>query len=148
MVCTAGQGLCQHVIGLLYIISHYQLLGLKSVLPIISKTSKPQVRQLNSELTKPFNRRNSRDMVTSRLPLRGSLAVYKIIYNYFNGRFLPRPGTFQSCSKGQKSRRERFIRVQEEEEGHGSKKYCVPAFQTASLLPEPTKNFNSHISRT
>ena len=87
--CAAGQGLCQHVIVLLYLISHYQLLGLKSVPPIISKTSKPQVRQLNSELTKPFNCRNSRDTVTSRLPLRGSLAVYMMIYNFSTVVFSP-----------------------------------------------------------
>ena len=41
--CAAGKGFCQHTIGLLYSLSHYQLLGLKSILPIISKTSLPQV---------------------------------------------------------------------------------------------------------
>ena len=41
--CAAGKGLCQHTIGLLYALNHYQLLGLKSVPPIISKTSLPQV---------------------------------------------------------------------------------------------------------
>ena len=33
--CAAGKGLCQHTIGLLYALNHYQLLGLKSVPPII-----------------------------------------------------------------------------------------------------------------
>ena len=37
------KGLCQHTVGLLYLLSHYQLLGLKSIPPIISKTSLPQV---------------------------------------------------------------------------------------------------------
>lgn len=41
--CAAGQGLCQHVIGLLYTLSHYQMMGFKSVPPVVSKTSKPQV---------------------------------------------------------------------------------------------------------
>lgn len=41
--CAAGQGLCHHVIGLMYTLAHYQMLGLKSVPPVVSKTSKPQV---------------------------------------------------------------------------------------------------------
>ena len=41
--CAAGQGLCHHVIGLMYTLAHYQLLGLKSVPPVVSKPSKPQV---------------------------------------------------------------------------------------------------------
>jgi len=44
--CAAGQGLCQHLVGLLYTLSHYQMIGMKSVPPIISKTSKPQVRNV------------------------------------------------------------------------------------------------------
>ena len=40
--CAAGKGLCHHVIGLLYSLCHYQMLGLKSVPPIVSKTSRPQ----------------------------------------------------------------------------------------------------------
>lgn len=40
--CAAGQGLCQHVIGLLYTLAHYQMMGIKSVPPVVSKTSKPQ----------------------------------------------------------------------------------------------------------
>ena len=42
--CATGQGLCHHVIGLLYTLAHYQMLGMKSVPPVISKTSKPQVK--------------------------------------------------------------------------------------------------------
>jgi len=41
--CADGQGLCHHVIGLMYILAHYQLLGLKSVPPVVCKTSEPQV---------------------------------------------------------------------------------------------------------
>ena len=41
--CAAGQGLCHHVIGFMYTLAHYQMLGLKSVPPVVSKTSKPQV---------------------------------------------------------------------------------------------------------
>ena len=41
--CAVGKGLCQHTTGLLYSMSHFQLLGLKSIPPIISKTSLPQV---------------------------------------------------------------------------------------------------------
>ena len=41
--CAAGQGLCHHVIGLMYTLAHYKMLGLKSVPPVVSKTSKPQV---------------------------------------------------------------------------------------------------------
>ena len=41
--CAAGQGLCHHVIGLMYTLAHYQLLGMKSVPSIVSKTFKPQV---------------------------------------------------------------------------------------------------------
>lgn len=40
--CAAGQGLCHHVLGLLYTLAHFQLLGLKSVPPMVSKTSKAQ----------------------------------------------------------------------------------------------------------
>ena len=42
--CAAGQGLFHHVIGLAYTLAHYQMLGMKSVPPVISKTSKPQVQ--------------------------------------------------------------------------------------------------------
>ena len=38
-----GQGLCHHVIGLMYTLAHCKMLGLKSVPPVLSKTSKPQV---------------------------------------------------------------------------------------------------------
>lgn len=41
--CAAGQGLCHHVIGLMYTLAHYKMLALKSVPPFVSKTSKPQV---------------------------------------------------------------------------------------------------------
>ena len=41
--CAASQGLCHHFIGLMYTLAHYRMLGLKSVLPVVSKTSKPQV---------------------------------------------------------------------------------------------------------
>ena len=40
---AAAQGLCQHVIALMYTMAHYQLVGLKSVPPVVSKTSKLQV---------------------------------------------------------------------------------------------------------
>ncbi|XP_068728761.1 uncharacterized protein [Montipora capricornis] len=40
--CAAGQGLCHHIIGLMYTLAHYQMLGMKSVPPVISKTSRPQ----------------------------------------------------------------------------------------------------------
>ena len=40
--CEAGMGKCNHVIGLLYLLAHYQALGLKTVPPAISKTSLPQ----------------------------------------------------------------------------------------------------------
>ena len=40
--CAAGKGQCSHVIGLLYMISHWQRLGLQSVPPVESKTSLPQ----------------------------------------------------------------------------------------------------------
>jgi len=41
--CAAGQGLCHHVIDFMYTLAHYQMLGLKIVPPVVSKTSKPQV---------------------------------------------------------------------------------------------------------
>ena len=40
--CTAGNGFCQHIIAVLYQAAHYKMLGLKSVPPIVSKTSAPQ----------------------------------------------------------------------------------------------------------
>lgn len=40
--CEGGAGLCNHVIGLMYLIAHYQLLDLQSVPPAMSKTSLPQ----------------------------------------------------------------------------------------------------------
>ncbi|XP_062617203.1 uncharacterized protein LOC134278910 isoform X1 [Saccostrea cucullata] len=40
--CKAGNGHCSHSIGLLYLLCHYQRLGLKAVPPIQSKTSLPQ----------------------------------------------------------------------------------------------------------
>ena len=41
--CSCAAGLCHHVIGLMYTLAHYQLLGLKSVPPVVSKTSNLQV---------------------------------------------------------------------------------------------------------
>jgi len=40
--CEAGAGLCNHAIGLVYLIEHYRKLGLKSVPPAMSKISVPQ----------------------------------------------------------------------------------------------------------
>ena len=40
--CEADMGKCNHVIGLLHLLAHYQALGLKTVPPAISKTSLPQ----------------------------------------------------------------------------------------------------------
>ncbi|XP_022810646.1 uncharacterized protein LOC111347689 [Stylophora pistillata] len=40
--CEAGAGLCNHAIGLVYLLEHYRKLGLKSVPPAMSKTSLPQ----------------------------------------------------------------------------------------------------------
>lgn len=40
--CKAGKGQCSHSIGLLYMLSHWQKLQLKSVPPVESKTSLPQ----------------------------------------------------------------------------------------------------------
>ena len=34
--CAASQGLCYHVIGFMYTLAHYQMLGLKSVPPVVS----------------------------------------------------------------------------------------------------------------
>ena len=44
--CAAGKGLCHHVIGSLFTLAHYQMLGLKSVPPVVAKTSKAQVNGL------------------------------------------------------------------------------------------------------
>ena len=41
--CAAGQGRRHHVIGLMYTLAHYKMFQLKSVPPVLSKTSKPQV---------------------------------------------------------------------------------------------------------
>ncbi|XP_048728441.2 uncharacterized protein LOC125646263 [Ostrea edulis] len=40
--CKAGNGHCSHCVGLLYLLCHFQKLGLKAVPPIQSKTSLPQ----------------------------------------------------------------------------------------------------------
>lgn len=40
--CEAENGNCSHCIGLLYLLCHYQRLGLKAVPPMQSKTSLPQ----------------------------------------------------------------------------------------------------------
>ncbi|CAH3142154.1 unnamed protein product [Pocillopora meandrina] len=40
--CEAGAGLCNHAIGLVYLLEHYRKLGLKSVPPAMSRTSLPQ----------------------------------------------------------------------------------------------------------
>ena len=40
--CKAGQGICSHLIGLLYILVHYQRMDYVSVPSVISKTSLPQ----------------------------------------------------------------------------------------------------------
>ena len=40
--CEAGAGLCNHAIGLVYLPEHYRKLGLRSVPPVMSKTSLPQ----------------------------------------------------------------------------------------------------------
>ena len=36
--CAGGQGLCHHVIGFMYTLARYQMLELKSVPPVVSKT--------------------------------------------------------------------------------------------------------------
>ena len=40
--CECGKGHCNHVVGLLYLLCHYQSLGLQTVPPAVSKTSLPQ----------------------------------------------------------------------------------------------------------
>ncbi|CAH3027184.1 unnamed protein product, partial [Porites evermanni] len=40
--CEAGAGLCNHARGLVYLLEHYRKLGLRSVPPVMSKTSLPQ----------------------------------------------------------------------------------------------------------
>ena len=40
--CEAGRGPCDHIIGLLHLLAHYQALGLESIPPSVSKTSLPQ----------------------------------------------------------------------------------------------------------
>lgn len=40
--CTAGKGTCNHQLAVLYQLAHYQNLGLKTVPPIVSRTSAPQ----------------------------------------------------------------------------------------------------------
>ena len=40
--CEAGMGKCNHFRGSLYLLAHYQALGLQTVPPAISKTSLPQ----------------------------------------------------------------------------------------------------------
>ena len=48
--CAVGKGLCHHVIGLIYAVAHFQMLGLKSVPPVQSKTSLPQVGECDSSI--------------------------------------------------------------------------------------------------
>lgn len=57
--CAAGKGLCHHVLGLLFTLAHYQMLKLKSVPPILSKTSKPQVHILLNTQTTMFSSKHS-----------------------------------------------------------------------------------------
>ncbi len=40
--CKAGNGHCSHMVGLLYMASHYSSMGYKSVPPVLSRTSAPQ----------------------------------------------------------------------------------------------------------
>ena len=40
--CKAGTGHCSHMVGLLYMASHYTSMGYKSVPPVVSRTSAPQ----------------------------------------------------------------------------------------------------------
>ena len=48
--CAVGKGLCHHVIGLIYTVAHFQMLGLKSVPPVQSKISLPQVGECDSSI--------------------------------------------------------------------------------------------------
>lgn len=41
--CAAGQGFCHHIVGFLFQLAHYKMLGLKTIPPVLSKTSTPQV---------------------------------------------------------------------------------------------------------
>lgn len=41
--CAAGKGFCHHIAGLLFQLSHFKMLGLNAIPPVLSKTSKPQV---------------------------------------------------------------------------------------------------------
>ena len=41
--CAAGKGFCHPIAGLLFQLSHFKMLGLNAIPPVLSKTSKPQV---------------------------------------------------------------------------------------------------------
>ena len=41
--CAAGQGFCHHIVGFLFQLAHYKMLVLKTIHPVLSKTSTPQV---------------------------------------------------------------------------------------------------------
>ena len=40
--CTAGTGICSHIIAVLYTVAHLKVLELKVIPPVITKTSLPQ----------------------------------------------------------------------------------------------------------
>lgn len=42
--CVVGQGFCYYIIGLMYMLVYYQMLGMKSVLLVIFKILRFQVR--------------------------------------------------------------------------------------------------------
>ncbi|XP_062585920.1 uncharacterized protein LOC134247605 [Saccostrea cucullata] len=48
--CKAGNGHCSHSLGLLYLVSHYQKLGLAAVPPVQSRTSLPQTWHIPSRV--------------------------------------------------------------------------------------------------
>ena len=35
--CAAGQGFCHHIVGFLFQLAHYKMLGLKTIPPVISE---------------------------------------------------------------------------------------------------------------
>lgn len=41
--CAAGQGFCHHIVGFLFQLAHYKMLGLKTIPLVLSKASTPQV---------------------------------------------------------------------------------------------------------
>ena len=53
--CAAGQGFCHHIVGFVFQLAHYKILGLKTIPPVLSKTFLPLFLAITANVLKDFS---------------------------------------------------------------------------------------------